>query len=49
VYEATHGDEEERDEMDVDGERGTYSMGDGVWIEGLREISPGILWVILVS
>ena len=49
MYEATHVDEEERGEMDVNDEDWTYSMSDRVWFEGLNYASPGVWWVILGS
>jgi len=49
MYEATHVDEEDRGEMDVDDEYWTYSMGDGVSFEGLSYASPSVWWVNLGS
>jgi hypothetical protein len=48
IYEATQaGKEDDQIDMDID-EDGTYSMGDGIWFEGLAFVSPGI-WCLLLG
>jgi hypothetical protein len=52
VYKATNydmNDPDESAEMDMDRETGTYSMGDGIWFEGLTCVHPPQVWMLTLG